>query len=122
MIGIGKVTLNVADQDAAKRFWADTLGFSVVTDQPMNDQGRWVEVRSPEDRVTLVLYPGKKQDTGDGQLSDILFECDDIEQTYAELSARGVQFGDKPVKQPWGWWASFKDNEGTLYGLGQRGD
>jgi lactoylglutathione lyase len=121
MIGIGKVTLNVADQDAAKRFWVDTLGFSIVIDQPMNGQGRWVEVRSPEDRVTLVLYPGKKQDTGNGQLSDILFECDDIEQTYAELSARGVQFGDKPVQQPWGWWASFKDNEGTLYGLGQRG-
>jgi catechol 2,3-dioxygenase-like lactoylglutathione lyase family enzyme len=122
MIGISKVTLNVADQDAAKRFWVDTLGFSVVTDQPMDDQGRWIEVRSPEDRVTLVLYPGKKQDTGEGRLSDILFECDDIEQAYAELSTRGVQFGDKPVKQPWGWWASFKDNEGTLYGLGQRGD
>ncbi len=51
----------------------------------------------------------------------MLFTCDDIGAAYAELSSRGVQFADTPRKEFWGWWATFRDNEGNLYGLGQRG-
>jgi hypothetical protein len=42
-------------------------------------------------------------------------------ETREEVAARGVEFPDPAVKQFWVWWATFKDNEGNLYGLGQRG-
>ena len=51
--------------------------------------------------------------------SDLFFDCADIESTYAELTARGVNFPLPPARQHFGWWALFEDNEGTRYALGQ---
>ncbi len=45
------------------------------------------------------------------------FACDDIDATYNELSARGVEFEGKPEKQPWGTYAMFKDSEGNRFVL-----
>jgi catechol 2,3-dioxygenase-like lactoylglutathione lyase family enzyme len=122
VIGIDKVSLNVRDQDAAKRFWVETVGGEVVRDEPMGEPGsaRWVEVRPPLGDVTLVLFAPQFDERQLGQLGPVLFTCSDIEKTYEELRGRGVEFADAPSRQYWGWWATFKDNEGNLYGLGQR--
>ena len=48
------------------------------------------------------------------------FACDDVEQTYRQLSERGVQFRGPPEKQPWGTFAVFKDPEGNEFVLGSR--
>ncbi len=125
LAAVDKVSLNVRDQDAAKRFWTETMGFELVQDTPMGTDGdgaRWIEVRPPEGGTTLVLFSTSFDESRIGQLGDVLFTCDDINQTYEELTARGVEFPDPPSKQFWGWWATFKDNEGNLYGIGQRGD
>jgi tellurite resistance protein TerC len=47
---------------------------------------------------------------------------DDIRKTYEELPAKGVEFAEAPTQQFWGWWAMFKDSDGNIYGLGQRGE
>ena len=51
--------------------------------------------------------------------SVLMFDCTDIEQTYAEMAARGVEFPTPPMRMPFGWWALFADNEGTRHALGQ---
>jgi len=120
---VDKVSLNIRDQEAAKRFWVETMGFTLVQDSPMGDDpssARWIEVRPPDGAVTVILYSPRFDGSQLGSLSNVLFTCDDIQQTYQELMARGVEFPDPPGKQFWGWWATFKDNEGNLYGLGQR--
>ena len=116
--------MNVRDQDAAKRFWIETMGFSLVTDGPIGaDSGgaRWIEVRPPGGAVTLVRYTLTFDASKLGSLSPELFTCDDIRTTHQELTARGVTFPDPPSRTSWGWWATFTDNEGNLYGLGQGG-
>ncbi|WP_369973656.1 VOC family protein [Prauserella sp. PE36] len=52
--------------------------------------------------------------------ANFFFYADDIERTYEELSAKGVEFPAKPVKQPWGWWSMFLDSEGNRFALQQR--
>jgi predicted enzyme related to lactoylglutathione lyase len=47
------------------------------------------------------------------------FYTDDIEQTYEELAANGVEFVEKPTRQPWGWWSMFVDSEGNRFALEQ---
>lgn len=116
------VSLNVADQDRAKTFWTETMGFHLVQDTPMGEESgaRWLEVTPPDRNILLVLFTIKFDETKVGFLNDVIFTCDDIHRTYEELSARGVEFPDPPSEQFWGWWATFKDPDGNLYGLGQR--
>ena len=51
--------------------------------------------------------------------SDVMFRCDDVEKTYQELSGRGVQFPQPPIRMSFGWWSMFNDTEGNRFALGQ---
>jgi predicted enzyme related to lactoylglutathione lyase len=52
--------------------------------------------------------------------SNVFFYCDDLPHTYEQLRARGVEFPQPPVEQPWGWWSMFADQEGNRFALGPR--
>jgi uncharacterized glyoxalase superfamily protein PhnB len=41
------------------------------------------------------------------------FACDDVQATYRQLAARGVEFVSQPQKQPWGEFAILKDPDGN---------
>jgi predicted enzyme related to lactoylglutathione lyase len=41
--------------------------------------------------------------------------CKNVEQTYQELVARGVNFLSPPQKAPWGTFAMFKDPDGNQF-------
>ena len=115
------------DQQAAKAFWTEKMGFDLIQDVPMDpsnpDSGpRWIAVRAPGDDTILVLFTPEGQEDRIGQFSNLIFECDAIEKTYEDLSSKGVEFSTKPEKQFWGWWAEFKDNDGNRYGLGVQGE
>ena len=123
--GVRSVGIYVGDQDRAKAFWTEKMGFEAVQDVPMGqDEGapRWIEVAPPDRQVILVLFTTDEQKDRIGSFSNVLFHCDDIEQTHRELTARGVEFPETPRKEFWGWWAVFKDVDGNTYGLGQRGE
>ena len=53
--GVSKVVVPVADQERAKQFWTQQMGFTVGVDEPYGDQGRWIEVLPPDKGVILVL-------------------------------------------------------------------
>jgi predicted enzyme related to lactoylglutathione lyase len=121
--GVRKVVVPVDDQETSMRFWTDTMGFRLVTDQSYGDE-RWVEVAPPDEGVLMVLSPrepGEPRREVRDQLphSDLFFTCDDIEKTHAELAARGVRFPAPPARQHFGWWSMFEDPDGTRYALGQ---
>jgi lactoylglutathione lyase len=112
----------VGDQDRAKAFWTETVGFELVQDTPMGDapgSPRWLEVQAPGGGPGLVLFTPEGQEERVGTFSNMMFDCDDVQRTYEELSAKGVEFVDEPREEFWGWWASFRDPDGNTYGLGQ---
>ncbi len=123
--GVRSVGIYVGDQDRAKRFWIEQMGFEAIQDTPMG-QGegapRWIEVAPPDRHVILVLFTPDEQKDRIGSFSNVLFHCDDIEQTHRELTGRSVEFTEAPRREFWGWWAVFKDPDGNTYGLGQRGE
>jgi lactoylglutathione lyase len=125
LAAVRSVGIYVGDQDRAKTFFIDTLGFQLVQDTPMGDAPggpRWIEVAPPDRNVLLVLFTPEGQEDHVGTFSNVLFTCDDIQATHKELVERGVEFAEAPTRQPWGWWASLKDPDGNTYGLGQRGE
>jgi predicted enzyme related to lactoylglutathione lyase len=123
--GVRKIIVPVGDQEAAKRFWTETIGFETTLDETRGGE-RWVEVTPPDRHVVLVLSP-RPPDAPRGEVpdqlphSDIFFHCDDIQQTHQELAVRGVRFATPPTKMHFGWWALFEDNDGARYALGQWG-
>jgi len=122
----------VLDQDAAKAFYREKLGFEVRTDATM-DGFRWLTV-SPHDQPDLefsLLKPGPPmhdEETGaqiralvaKGAIGGGVWETDDCKATYDELSARGVQFLQEPAERPYGIEAVFRDDSGNWFSLTQR--
>lgn len=125
LTGVRSVGIYVGDQDRAKEFFTASLGFDLIQDTPMGAEAgaaRWIEVAPPDKRVILVLFAPDDQSDRIGSFSNVLFTCDDIQSTYEELQAKGVEFSEAPSRQFWGWWAVFKDPDGNSYGLGQSGE
>jgi len=117
--GVSKVVVPVDGQERAKELWVDRLGFELRRDESYGDEG-WIEVSPPGQDLVLALAKRAPHDAGQElPHSPVFFNCDDIEQTYRELTERGVEFPVPPARQHFGWWALFADPDGTRYALGQ---
>ena len=122
--GVTKVGVDVEDQDRAKAFWIQAMGFDLVQDTSYGDE-RWLEVRTPDKGVVLILglRRGERPTAPDPMLptSNVMFYADDLDRTYQELTGRGVAFPQPPVDQPFGRWSLFEDTEGNRFALVPRG-
>ena len=118
--GIKFVGIPVSDQDKALEFYTKKLGFSITTDQPFNDKQRWIELRIGSSDTRFVLFVFDEQGLKPGMPFNGALACDDVEQTYQELAAKGVEFTQTPKKQAWGTFAMFKDLDGNQFVLSSR--
>ncbi len=122
---ISLVTLYVNDQDDAKKFYTDVLGFEERTDVRMGDGFRWVTVghpSQPELQVTLMV-PGPPLDAhmaeavrralANGTMGGFGLHTDDCRKDFEDLSAQGVEFVQEPSERPYGVEAVMRDNSGN---------
>lgn len=133
-IKIANTQFWVHDQEEALDFYTKKLGWEVRADVTMEAWNfRWLCVAPPGgDGPALVLMPLPGQPMLDAassaQLSDLVakgaggtlfLETDDCKAAYDELSARGVEFTDPPMAQPYGIDTSFRDPSGNNIRLTQ---
>ena len=111
------LTIPVRDQKRALDFYTEKLGFTIITDQPFDGKQRWIELRIPKAETRIALFTPEGQEGRIGSFTGISYHCEDVEQTYGELSSRGVLFDAPPKKEPWGTFATFKDSEGNSFVL-----
>jgi catechol 2,3-dioxygenase-like lactoylglutathione lyase family enzyme len=122
---ISLLTLYVTNQDDAKRFYVEKLGFVETTDLTMGDGFRWLTVSHPghpELEVTLMV-PGPPLDApmaeaisralASGSMGGFGLSTDNCRKTYEELSAKGVEFIQPPADRPYGVEAVMRDNSGN---------
>lgn len=107
------MSIPVADQDRALNFYVNTLGFTLQTDQPMGPGQRWIEVRPPKGEAGIALFTSPGQENRIGTFTGVSMECDDVQKTYEELTAKGVEFAKPPKTESWGVAAVLKDSEGN---------
>ena len=114
------VSIPVRDQDRALDFYTKKLGFVVATDQPFNDNQRWIElkIRGADTALVLFTMDGDAQRIGTQQ--PISFVADNVQKTYDELLSRGVEFVGKPQVADWGSSAIFKDPDGNQFVLSSK--
>jgi catechol 2,3-dioxygenase-like lactoylglutathione lyase family enzyme len=125
----------VHDQDEALAFYTDKLGMEVREDVTVPEMGnfRWLSVGvpgQPDVAVALMAIPGPpvfEPETAEkirevmarGVAGGLFFATDDINSTYEELKARGVEFQQEPTEQPYGIDAGFRDPSGNQMRMAQ---
>ena len=110
----------VRDQERALRFYTEKLGMRILTDQEFSETQRWIELSIPGAETGIALYTPDGHEDRIGTFVNTSLEVDNLERTYDELVARGVEFTGPPQKQPWGSFAVMKDSEGNQLVLGSR--
>ena len=125
---IGVVEVFVDDQEKARAFYSEVLGFRVEADASYGETARWLTVVSPEDPdgTQLLLAPmndaaaalqAARRETGTPAVS---FTTEDCHGTYGELSERGAVFASEPQQMGYGGTdAVFEDGCGNLLNLHQ---
>jgi uncharacterized glyoxalase superfamily protein PhnB len=106
------VSVPVSDQDCAKRFYADVLGFDVKSDAPYGPDQRWVELAPPGGAASITLvtwFPSMPP----GSLKGLVLATDDIHATYEALAARGMAWHGPIQDEFWGTFATFDDPDGN---------
>ena len=89
LTNIEVVSVPVTDQDAAKSFYVDKLGFSVEIDNAFAGGGmRWVMLRPPGSGTAITLVTWFETMPA-GSLRGAVLGCDDLEKTLADLAGRG---------------------------------
>ena len=111
------VSVPTRDQKRALKFWTEQMGFTVLTDQPFNERQRWIELRIGSSETRLVPFIFDENGPQPGMAFNGTFACDNIDQTYKELVARGVEFPTELKKEAWGTYAVFKDPDGNTFVL-----
>ena len=121
---IGTVCLFVNDQDKAKNFWVNKVGFELRSDMPMGPSARWVAVAPAGSYTEMILY--KLDENWEhyrnvvGKSQAITIDVNDMKQVHDTLKANGVKFVLEPESQIWGIQAIIQDDEGNQVILIQR--
>jgi len=130
MQSLALVALVVRDYDEALAFYVGTLGFQLVEDTDIPEEGkRWVVV-SPAgaDGCRILLArastPGQMARVGDqtGGRVFLFLHTDDFERDYRAYTEKSVEFVRPPRDMPYGRVAVFRDLYGNLWDLIQRSD
>jgi lactoylglutathione lyase len=115
---IGKVTVYVQDQEAAKDFWINKVGFVLKHEMPMGPEAKWIEVGPSESEfTTLVLYSKSSMEQFKPEKvshPSVLFSTNDIESAYKQMQENGVKV-DEMLRMPFGTMFSFYDQDGNDY-------
>lgn len=116
---IGTVSIFVSDQQRAKEFYTNVLGFELRQDAPLfpGAEARWIAVAPKGAKTELILYlpddnwAHYQQVVGKAQ--PVTLNVSQIQSLYEDLKAKGVVFSQAPDKQPWGTFTTFQDSEGN---------
>ncbi|WP_350275230.1 VOC family protein [Kribbella sp. HUAS MG21] len=121
---ISLMSVFVNDVDEAKEFYTEKLGFEVKNDVKLPDF-RWCTVchpDHPELELQLAL-PGPPLDEeataavkrmmAKGTMHGFGIATDDCRKTFADLTAKGVEYIQEPSDRPYGVEAVLRDNSGN---------
>ena len=116
---VGTVSLFVADQDRAKTFYTDVLGFELRADAPLypGAESRWVSVAPAGALTEIILYlPDENWEHYKGVVGKsqaLTLDVSDMTALHGNLEEKGVAFIQEPDVQPWGTFAIIQDSEGN---------
>ena len=111
------LSVPVSDQQRAKQFYRDVLGFNLIREEPMGSGMSWIQLAPPGQSVTVALVTWF-ENMKPGGLQGVMVNTEDIDAEHTLLRSRGFEIGE--IKQePWGRYAMFNDPDGNGWILRQ---
>jgi catechol 2,3-dioxygenase-like lactoylglutathione lyase family enzyme len=127
---LSHTTLYVLDQDSARDFYVNKLGFEVRMDRKMDNGFRWLTVSpkgQPDLQIILMQVDGPNMQPEvaktirslltQGKINGGVLQTSDCKKTYEELKAKGVEFPSPPKEQFYGIEAIMKDDSGNWFSM-----
>lgn len=133
---LSHASIYVLDQESARNFYVDKLGFEEKMRVPIGEDAFWLTV-APKDQPNfeITLMPINQGTMFKPEIAEKLtelvkqgtfgfgvFECENIYVTYQEMKEKGVEFTKEPTKEFYGIEAMFKDDSGNWFSLAQMKD
>ena len=122
---VSLVTVFCLDQDAARDFYVDVLGFRTSTDVTTGEGYRWLTVAHPDhpELELTLMKPGLPLDDEaaefvrrqleKGQMGGLGLRVDNCRKSYEEFKAKGVTFLQEPSDRPYAVEAVMRDVSGN---------
>ena len=118
MMQLSIVSVPVSDQQRAKAFYRDILGFLIVRDAEMAGGvpgARWLQLKPPSGPTAISLvtwFPAMPPGSAQG----LVLDTGDIDRAHEKLRGNGLEI--TPIQDaPWGRFATFKDPDGNGWSL-----
>ena len=86
MMQLSIVSVPVSDQERAKAFYRDVLGFSVMTEVQVSPSMRWVQMKPPSGPVSISLVTWFDA-MPPGSVQGLVLDTGDIERVHQKLTA-----------------------------------
>ena len=116
-MSIAIVSVPVTDQIKARDFYRDVLGLTLLRDEPMGPEMRWIQLQPKDGGATIALvtwFEGLKP----GGQQGLMLGIDDVDAEHKRLTGLGVEL--TPIdEQPWGRFTMLKDPDGNGWILTQ---
>ena len=106
MLRFDHFRLAVGDLARSRRWYVDTLGMTVEFEMP---DRKSVALQDTEG-FTIFLH--ETQPAADPDACAFWFQVADVDATFRDWSARGVEFAHAPRKNFWGYGAELTDPDG----------
>ena len=111
MMQLSIVSVPVSDQERAKAFYRDVLGFQVTTEAEIGPGMHWLQMKPPSGPTSITLvtwFEAMKP----GGVQGLVLDTGDIDLAHRKLTDKGLVLG--PIEAAsWGRYATFHDPDGN---------
>ena len=120
MMPIAIVSVPVTDVARARTFYTETLGLTLLRDEEMGPDMRWVQLQ-PQDGGATVALVTWFENLKPGNQQGLMLGVPDIDAEHARLTAAGA-VAAAVEEQPWGRYTMLQDPDGNGWIVSQLTD
>ncbi|MGG0655313.1 VOC family protein [Rummeliibacillus pycnus] len=118
---VGQIMLYVNNQDEAKVFWTEKVGFSVISEEDNGQGMRWIEIAPTKEADTSVILHNKEliaklQPELNLGTPSLMFFTEKLDNLYSDLVKKNVTVGEI-VNMPSGRVFNFADSENNYFAV-----
>ncbi|MFD1205225.1 VOC family protein [Sporosarcina contaminans] len=118
---VGQIMLYVKNQDTAKQFWTEKVGFHVISEEDNGQGMRWIEIAPTKEAETSIILHNKEfisKMSPDLNLEtpSLLFFTNEFDQLHNDLLNKNVTVGEI-IQMPSGRTFNFADGEDNYFAV-----